>query len=57
MASTVGEYIRCFGCRASDADAARVRALAYKDFFTLWKDADPDIPILKESKGEYAKLQ
>jgi hypothetical protein len=40
-----------------DADAARVRALAaYKDFLTLWKDADPDIPILKEAKAEYAKL-
>ena len=30
---------------------------AYKDFLTLWKDADPDIPILKEAKAEYAKLQ
>jgi len=41
-----------------DADAARVRALAaYKDFLTLWKDADSDIPILKEAKAEYAKLQ
>ena len=35
-----------------------VRALAaYKDFLTLWKDADPDIPILKQAKAEYAKLQ
>jgi hypothetical protein len=42
----------------ADADAARVRALAaYKDFLTLWKDADPDIPILKEAKAEYGKLQ
>jgi eukaryotic-like serine/threonine-protein kinase len=41
-----------------DADAARVRALAaYKDFLTLWKDADPEIPILKQAKAEYAKLQ
>ena len=41
-----------------DADAARTRALAgYKDFLTLWKDADPDIPIYKEAKAEYAKLQ
>jgi hypothetical protein len=41
-----------------DADAARVRALAaYKDFLTLWKDADPDVPILKQAKAEYAKLQ
>jgi serine/threonine protein kinase/Tfp pilus assembly protein PilF len=40
------------------ADAARVRALAaYKDFLTLWKDADPDIPILIAVKSEYAKLQ
>ena len=40
------------------ADAARVRALAaYKDFLTLWKDADPDIPILKQAKAEYARLQ
>jgi eukaryotic-like serine/threonine-protein kinase len=40
------------------SDAARVRALAaYKDFLTLWKDADPDIPILKQAQGEYAKLQ
>jgi len=42
----------------ADRDAARVRALAaYKDFLTLWKDADPDVPILKEAKAEYAKLQ
>ena len=44
--------------QGADADAARVRALAaYKDFLTLWKDADQDIPILKEAKAEYAKLQ
>ncbi len=30
---------------------------AYQDFLTLWKDADPDIPILKQAKAEYAKLQ
>ena len=30
---------------------------AYQDFLTLWKDADPDIPILKQAKTEYAKLQ
>jgi serine/threonine protein kinase/lipopolysaccharide biosynthesis regulator YciM len=44
--------------QGADADAARVRALAaYNDFLTLWKDADPDIPILKQAKAEYAKLQ
>ena len=37
-------------------DAAKARG-AYQDFLTLWKDADPDIPILKEAKAEYAKLQ
>ena len=30
---------------------------AYKDFLTLWKDADPDIPVLKQAKAEYAKLR
>ena len=30
---------------------------AYQDFLTIWKDADPDIPILKQAKAEYAKLQ
>jgi hypothetical protein len=43
--------------QGTDADAARVRALAaYKDFLTLWKDADPDIPILISARAEYAKL-
>lgn len=44
--------------KGADADAARVRALAaYKDFLTLWKDADPEIPILKQARAEYARLQ
>ena len=42
----------------ADADLARSRALAaYKDFFVLWKDADSDIPVLKEARAEFAKLQ
>jgi DNA-binding winged helix-turn-helix (wHTH) protein/tetratricopeptide (TPR) repeat protein len=41
---------------AMQGDTAKSRA-AYQDFLTLWKDADPDIPILKEAKAEYAKLQ
>ena len=41
--------------QAADADAARARALA-KDFLTLWKDADHDIPILIVAESEYAKL-
>jgi serine/threonine protein kinase/tetratricopeptide (TPR) repeat protein len=44
--------------QGADADLARTRALAaYKDFLTLWRDADPNIPILKQAKTEYAKLQ
>ena len=39
---------------AGDHDKARA---AYKDFLTLWKDADSDIPILKKAKEEYATLQ
>ena len=41
---------------AMQGDVAKAKA-AYKDFLTLWKDADPDIPILKQAKAEYAKLQ
>ena len=41
---------------ALQGDTAKARA-AYQDFLTLWKDADPDIPILKEAKAEYAKLK
>jgi len=41
---------------AMSNDAAKAK-IAYKDFLTLWKDADPDIPILKQAKAEYAKLQ
>jgi hypothetical protein len=41
---------------ALQGDIAKSRS-AYQDFLTLWEDADPDIPILKEAKIEYAKLQ
>ena len=37
-------------------DSAKEKT-AYQDFLTLWKDADPDILILKEAKAEYPKLQ
>jgi hypothetical protein len=44
--------------QGADADAARVRApAAYKDFLALWKDADPDIPVLIAAKSEFAKLE
>jgi eukaryotic-like serine/threonine-protein kinase len=41
---------------AAQHDSSNART-AYQDFFALWKEADPDIPILKEAKAEYAKLQ
>ncbi|HTC54851.1 MAG TPA: protein kinase [Candidatus Sulfotelmatobacter sp.] len=41
---------------ALSGDTAKAKT-AYNDFLTLWKDADPDIPILKQAKAEYAKLQ
>jgi hypothetical protein len=41
---------------AISGDKVKARA-AYQSFVTLWKDADPDIPILIAAKSEYAKLQ
>ncbi|MGH9716645.1 MAG: protein kinase domain-containing protein, partial [Candidatus Acidiferrales bacterium] len=41
---------------ALEGDKEKARA-AYQDFLALWKNADPDVPILKEAKAEYAKLQ
>jgi eukaryotic-like serine/threonine-protein kinase len=43
------------GTAAEDAQA-KARA-AYQDFLALWKDADSDIPILRQARAEYAKLQ
>jgi eukaryotic-like serine/threonine-protein kinase len=36
-------------------DKAKAKT-AYQDFFAAWKDADPDVPVLKDAKAEYAKL-
>ena len=52
----VAAQIRLGRAFAMSGDKAKAKA-AYHDFLTLWKDADPDIPILKEGKAEYAKLQ
>ncbi len=41
---------------ATQGDTAKAKA-AYQDFLTLWAHADPDVPILKQAKSEYAKLQ
>jgi serine/threonine protein kinase/tetratricopeptide (TPR) repeat protein len=56
--SPIGALARLGLARAYvlQADPAKARA-AYQGFFTLWKDADPDIPILKAAKREYADLQ
>ncbi len=52
---------RAYSLEASTShagDDAHTRALAaYSDFLALWKDADPDIPIYKQAKAEYAKLR
>ena len=37
-------------------DTVKAKA-AYQDFLSLWKDADPDIPVLRQAKAEYTKLQ
>jgi eukaryotic-like serine/threonine-protein kinase len=42
--------------RAVQGDQTKART-AYQDFFALWKDADPDIPILKQGKAEYERLK
>jgi len=41
---------------AAAGDKEKARA-AYQDFFALWKDADPDVPLLQQAKAEYAKLK
>ena len=48
-------YLGLARAYALEGDSAKSRT-AYQDFFALWKDADPDIPILQEAKAEYAKL-
>ena len=41
---------------ALSGDKTKAKA-AYQDFLTLWKDADPDVPILEEAKAEYGKTR
>ncbi len=54
----VGALARLGLARAYALQGANAKALAaYNDFLTLWKDADPDVPILIAAKAEYAKLQ
>jgi eukaryotic-like serine/threonine-protein kinase len=56
--SPIGALAHLSLARAYALQGDTVKAkMAYQDFLTLWKDADPDIPILKEAKAEYAKLK
>jgi hypothetical protein len=53
-----GALARLQLARACALSGDKTRAkIAYQDFLMLWRDADPDIPILKQAKAEYAKLQ
>ena len=56
--STIGAlaHLQIGRAYAMQGDTAEARA-AYQDFLTLWKDADPDIPILIAAKSEYSKLK
>lgn len=60
--------LNCVGALYSLSQLELARALAmqgdntkaktaYQDFFSMWKDADPDVPLLKPAKAEYARLQ
>jgi hypothetical protein len=54
----IGALARLGIARAYELQGETTKARsAYQNFLTLWNDADPDIPILKEAKAEYAKLQ
>jgi eukaryotic-like serine/threonine-protein kinase len=53
-----GSLARLQSARAYELAGDRTRArAAYQDFLMLWKDADPDVPVLKQAKAEYARLQ
>lgn len=58
LSNPIGALARCQLGRALAMSGDKTRAnTAYQDFFVLWKDADPDIPILQQAKAEYANLQ
>jgi len=49
-------YVQLGRAFVLSGDKTRAKT-AYQDFLTLWKDADPDLPILKQAQAEFAKLQ
>ena len=58
VSEPIGALARLQIARACAMQGGIVKArAAYQDFLSLWKDADPDIPILKQAKAEYAKFK
>ena len=58
LADPVGALAHLQLGRAYVVSGDRIKARsAYQDFLAIWKDADPDIPVVKQAKAEYAKLQ
>ncbi len=58
LSDPIGALARLGIARAYELHGDRAKAKAdYQDFLTLWKDADPDIPVYKQAKAEYAKLR
>ena len=49
-------YLQLGRAYAMSGDKDKAKS-AYQDFLSIWKDADSDIPILKQAKAEYARLQ
>jgi hypothetical protein len=49
-------YVQLGRTFALSGDKTKAKT-AYQDFLTLWKDADPEVPVLKQAKADYAKLQ
>ena len=49
-------YLGMARSSALAGDTAKAKK-AFQDFFELWKDADPDLPVLKQAKAEYARLR
>jgi serine/threonine protein kinase/tetratricopeptide (TPR) repeat protein len=53
---TAAPAVRPEQSSAAAAESIKKARAAYQDFFTLWKDADPDVPILRQAKAEYGRL-
>jgi eukaryotic-like serine/threonine-protein kinase len=57
LSEPIGALARLELGRAFPLSGDKTKAkLAYEEFLTLWKDADPEIPVFKQAKAEYSKL-